>query len=131
VTPRSRATTLTLCASTLALAACLVRSTPPDVPAVLTGPTAESRAELVRVVSHALNGVPVTLADDALTVESSLIVERTRRRDPQGRPLDGRETGRPERFRLVRSGSRCVLIHEGTERRFTLASADCSARGTT
>ena len=125
----SRATIVAACASTLALAACLVRSPPPDVPALLTGPTAESRAELVRVVSHALNGAPVTLADDALTVDSTLIVERTPRRDAQGRPLDGRETGRPERFRLVRNGSRCVLIHERTGRRFTLASAACIARG--
>jgi hypothetical protein len=114
-----------------ALAACLVRSTPPDVPAVLTRPTAECRAELRRVVSGALNGTPVTLAEDALTVESTLIVERTPRRDTQGRPLDGRETGRPERFRLVRSGSRCVLVHERTGRRYALSSADCSARGTT
>jgi hypothetical protein len=112
----------------LAVAACPARPESPDVPAVLAGATAESRRELARVVSDALNGAPVTLADDALVREDTLVVERAARRDPEGRPLDGRETGRPERFRLVRSGSRCVLVHETTGRRFTLSAATCSPR---
>jgi len=98
------------------------------VPAVITNPTAESRAELSRVVSGALDGVTVTIADDALTREDTLIIERAVRRDAQGRPLTGRDTGRPERFRLVRSGERCVLVHERTGRRWTLESTTCSPR---
>lgn len=112
----------------LAVAACPARPEPEDVPAVLTRATAESRSELARVVSEALSGAPLTLADDALVHEDTLIVERATRRDPERRPLDGRETGRPERFRLVRSGSRCVLVHETTGRRVTLSSATCSPR---
>ena len=95
---------------------------------MITNPTAQSRAELVRVVSRALNGASVTIADDALTGDSTLIVERAARRDAQGLPLDGRETGRPEQFRLVKNGSRCVLVHERTGRRWTLASTSCSPR---
>lgn len=110
----------------LGLAALQTCSAPPDVPALITTPTAESRAELARAVSRALNGAPITLADDALTRESTLIVERARARDLDGRPLTGRETGRPQRFRLVKSGSRCVLVHEGSGRRWTLASVTCS-----
>lgn len=110
------------------MAACPARPGPPDVPAVLTRVTTESRAELVRVVSDALNGASVTLAADALVHEDTLIVERAPRRDAEGRPLDGRDTGRPERFRLVSSGSRCVLVHERTSRRWTLSSATCSPR---
>jgi hypothetical protein len=117
-----------LVAGALALAACAARSAPHDVPAVLTHPSAASRAELVRVVSRALNGAPVTLADDALTRDSTLIVERATHRDAEGRPLDGRETSRPEHFRLVQDGSRCVLIHERTGQRFTLAASTCSPR---
>jgi hypothetical protein len=112
----------------LALAACHARATPRDQPAVLTGPTAESRAELARVVSRALHRPSVTLADDALTADGTLVVERTVRRDAEGRPLTGRDTGRPEQFRLVRNGSRCVLVHERSGRRFTLKSASCRAR---
>ncbi len=110
----------------LFLAACQTLAARPDVPAVITNPTSESRTELARTVSRALNGAPITLADDALTRESSLIVERARPRDLDGRPLTGREVGRPEHFRLVKNGSRCVLVHEGSGRRWTLASATCS-----
>ena len=112
----------------LALAACHPRPAAQDVPAVISNPTAESHEELVRVVSRALDGAPVTIADDALTGESALIIERTVRRDAQGRPLTGRDTDRPEHFRLVRNGSHCVLVHERTGRRWTLESATCSPR---
>jgi hypothetical protein len=112
----------------LALAACAARSAPRDVPALLVSPTAASRSELTRVVSRALGGAPVTLADDALTSDGTLIVERTPRRDAQGRLLVGRETGRPEHFRLVRSGSRCVLVLERTGKRYPLTAATCAAR---
>ncbi len=112
----------------LLLAACHPRLGPPGVPAVLTNPTARSHAELVRVVSHAMNGAPVTIADSALTSGDELVVDRTERRDSRGRDLNGRETGRPERFRLVKSGSRCVLVQERTGRRWPLKSATCSPR---
>ncbi|HVO12343.1 MAG TPA: hypothetical protein VMX54_16490 [Vicinamibacteria bacterium] len=113
----------------LAGAGCHTHSAPPDVPAVLTHPSEESRAELQRVVSRALNRETVTLADDALTADGTLIVERTARRDAQGRPLQGLETrDRPEHFRLVRSGWRCVLLHENSGQRYTLKSATCATR---
>jgi hypothetical protein len=110
----------------LVLLACHGRPGPRDVPAVITEPTAESRAELRRVVSGALHGAPVTIADDALVGESTLVVERVQARDASGVPLSGRERGRPERFRLVKNASACVLVHEGSGRRFTLGAATCS-----
>jgi hypothetical protein len=117
------------CAAVIvALAGCLPHVAPRDVSAVLTNPTAQTHAELVRVVSQAMNGAPVTIANTALTADDVLIVERTIRRDARGRELNGRETGRPEHFRLVKSGSRCVLVHERTGRRWTLESATCAPR---
>jgi hypothetical protein len=110
----------------LGLAACQTCCALAGVPAVITNPTQESRAELAQAVSRALNGAPVTLADDALTRESTLIVERAAARDRDGRPLTGRQMGRPERFRLMKNGSRCVLVHEGSDHRWTLASVTCS-----
>jgi hypothetical protein len=98
-----------------------------EVPAVISEPSAASRAELTRVITEAFNGVPVTLADDALTRESTLTIERTVRRDAQGRPLDGRDPGRPEQFRLVKAGADCVLVHENSARRWTLHEATCAA----
>ena len=109
------------------LAACRTSppSPPPDAPAIIVKPTPESRAALVEAVSTALNGAPVTLADDALTSGSTLVIQRTPRRDPSGLPIDGRDVGFPERFRLVRSAGQCVLVHEATGRRFALPATDC------
>jgi outer membrane lipopolysaccharide assembly protein LptE/RlpB len=116
-----------LAGALLAVAGCHARAAG-DVPAALTQPTAESRAELERVVGEALNRSSVTLAADALVADGVLVVDRAVRRDAQGRPLQGRETGRPERFRLVRNGADCVLVHEASGRRFRLKSATCSPR---
>ncbi len=115
-------------AAALVLAGCAPRLAPADVPAVLTNPSPRTRDELARTVSRALNGAPVTIADSALTADDALIIERTERRDAQGRDLNGREPGRPERFRLVKSGSHCVLVQERTGRRWPLESATCAPR---
>ena len=90
-----------------------------DVPAQILDSTVESRAELLGVVSDALNGRAVTIADDALTNDSLLITEP--------KHLTGRDLGRPEHFRLVLSGSRCVLVHQETESRFELTKTSCAA----
>ena len=115
-------------AGLLCLAACATVSPQRDVPALITSPSPKSHAELVRVVSRVLNGASITIADDALTRDSALIIERARARGADGAPLTGRDTGRPEHFRLVKNGSRCVLVHERSGKRFTLASASCSPR---
>lgn len=101
------------------------REPPSDAPAVIVRPTAQSRASLVGAVASAL-GATVTLRDDALTQESSLTLERLRRRDPQGHPAQGRDLGMPERFLLVLSAGRCVLVHERTGRRFPLEATECA-----
>jgi hypothetical protein len=96
-----------------------------EVPALIVNPTAESRAALLQAVRSALNGASVTLADEALTGESTLAIERTVRRDAAGRRVQGRELGLPERFRLVKSGGSCVLVHERTGRRSVLDHTQC------
>jgi len=98
------------------LSACASSFAQPDVPAVIANPTGESRAQLARAVSGALNGAPVRLADDALTKDSLLIIEG---------PHTGRDLGKPEHFRLVKSGRDCVLVHERSGTRTTLASTTC------
>ena len=106
-------------------AAALLSATAQDRPAVIVNPTPEGRAALLEAVRSALGGVQVALADDALTRDSVLVIERTARRDPAGRRLQGRELGTPERFRLVKSGPSCVLIHERTGRRIALDDTEC------
>ena len=110
----------------VSLVACRTASARPDVAAVVAEPGAESRAELAAAVGAALGGIPVRLSDDALTRESTLVLERARQRDPSGLPAQGRERGVPERFRLVKNGADCVLIHERTGQRFTLRETTCA-----
>jgi hypothetical protein len=105
------------------LAACASSSPRPDslegaVPAVIVEPTPKSRAALLQAVTDALGQEPL-LADDALTRESVLLVER--------RHVEGRERGTPERFRLLLAGGRCVLVHERTGQRAPLVDTRCAA----
>ena len=96
-----------------------------EQPAVIASPTAESRAELARVVAVALNGQPVTLADDALTRDSVLMIERRTPPGPQGRAATGRTLEAPDRFTLVLRGSQCVLVRVADGRAFDLDVAKC------
>lgn len=115
-----------LCASVLALTcACQMLPAAEARPAVLTHPTAETRAELSRVVSEALHRAPVRLAEDALTHDSVLIIGRAEARDATGLPLQGRELDRPQHFRLVEQAAHCFLIQESTGKRWRLRSATC------
>ena len=112
-------------ASLITLAACQTRLQANDLPAVLESTTAASRAELVNVVSAALNGLKVMLGDDALLNSSSLIIERKQQRDIQGRTDSGRVMETPEIFDLVIIGSSCVLIRRRDESRYDLKQAVC------
>lgn len=100
------------------LLGCKTYAVQDDVPARISKPTAESRAELIGVISEALNGRVTTIADDALTNNSQLIIEP--------KHLTGRDFRRPEHFRLVLSGKRCVLVHQETESRFELTNTSCA-----
>jgi hypothetical protein len=96
-----------------------------EQPAVISAPTAESRAELARVVSAAFNGQPVTLADDALTRDSVLTIERRTPPGDQGRAATGRTLGTPERLNLVLRGTRCFLVRAADGREWELNQAQC------
>ena len=121
----------TLCtaiAGPLAFAACSAAPPPAgERAAVLVDPTPQVKAELRQFVSAALNGVPVLLADSALTQSPVLSIERAQARDTLGRPLSGRELGQPEVFRLLRSGGQCLLVHERSGRRFVFTTSACAA----
>lgn len=107
--------------------ACNSAPVQPDVPAVIVEPDDSSRAELRQVISTALNGADITLADDALTLESSLSIEHPQHRGIEQQPLRGRDLGRPETFHLVLDGSQCVLVHDNTELRWLLLDTECRA----
>jgi antitoxin (DNA-binding transcriptional repressor) of toxin-antitoxin stability system len=103
------------------------RAEPANIPAVIVDPSAESRSELSRVVREALHGVPVTLADDALTTTNLLAIEHASPRDSAARRLNGRELSRPETFELFKRESHCVLVRSKTGHAWTLHHTRCAA----
>ena len=112
-----------VCAIALTLSGCATSVAQPDVPAIIAGPTAESRAELRAAVASVLKVPDVTLADDALTRDSTLIIERTTIRDAHNRPLTGRDYGKPHVFDLVMSAGQCVLVNRSDASRTVLTKA--------
>ena len=110
---------LVLLGAIFSLCTCKAISKEADVPAHISNPTTESRTELLRVVRAALNTSRVTLADDALTNDSVLIIEP--------KHLQGRDLRKPNHFRLMLSGANCVLIHQETAARSTLTRTTCTA----
>ncbi len=85
------------------VAACATAPPAQDVPAVIAEPTPESRAELIRVVSEALS----RRAAHPRRRRAHPREHADRRAGPGPRPrrhapAQGRETGRPEHFRLVK-----------------------------
>jgi hypothetical protein len=133
--PNAPNVTAVLRAVCLALAAChgsqaeVEAPAVVDTPAVVVHPTPEGHAAIEQAVYVVLQR-PVTVADDALTSDGVLIVERTWVSDPSGHPANGRElgAGTPERFHLVLSGDRCILVHDRTNRRAALVGAQCAPR---
>jgi hypothetical protein len=114
-----------LASAALTVAACGTVSAQ-EQPAVIARSTQASRSELSRVVTAAFNGLTVTIADDALTRDSVLTIERREPRDAQGRPVGGRILEKPEQFRLVLRGSECDLVRQSDQRRWRLTETVCA-----
>ena len=98
-----------------------------EQPALITAPTDASRAELKRVVTAAVGGQGVTLADDALTRDSVLTLERRTPPGPQGQAATGRTLEAPQQFRLVLRGTDCFLVSTADAREWALREAMCVA----
>ncbi|MEX2963059.1 hypothetical protein [Microbulbifer sp. TYP-18] len=96
-----------------------------ELPALLVQSTAENRAELQRVLSSALNGAPVLVAEDAFTRESILVIQRSPPQEFRQGPLQGRDMGHPERFRLMMDDGGCWLKRLADGSRWKLEGIDC------
>lgn len=96
-----------------------------DLPATLVDTTAQTRSELNQVVSLALLGVDVTLADDALTKTSLLVIERRKPQNISSDRIMGRDLSTPDQFRLVTNGGQCILVHQKNGKRYLLSLASC------
>jgi hypothetical protein len=115
--------------ATMMMFACKNSRSGEAVPARITEPTAETRAELARLVSTALHDATVVLADNALTDNSQLIIERRQFRDQNNNPVMGRNLnpGPIEHFRLLLKNGLCVLVQQSTGNRWTLEKTHCIA----
>lgn len=110
----------------IALGACAQVPARAAQPAVLEAGDEFSHAVLAATLQKVL-GRPVTLAPDALTRESSLVIEPVPAR-VDGQRIDGREmTPRIERFTLQKQGANCVLLREGNPEPVPLPGAHCRA----
>ena len=116
---------IALAALAVTFAAC--KNVAPDVDqaAVIVNPDAASRAALQESVNAALH-TDVTLAEDALTETSLLIIEQKVPQSIEGSPAQGRNMEMPIQFRLVANGSECVLIDQRDMTRAVLADTVCS-----
>jgi hypothetical protein len=116
---------IALAALAVTFAAC--KNVAPDVDqaAVIVNPDAASRAALQETVDAALH-TDVTLADDALTATSILVIERKAPQSIEGSPAQGRNMEMPIQFRLVANGSECVLIDQRDMTRVVLTDTVCS-----
>ena len=112
---------------TSGVVACQTVATAYDKPARITAPTDASRAALQQTDNAVLN-TNVTLADDALTDSSLLIVERAIPRSMDGSPAQGRNMEMPFQFRLVINGDDCILIDQRDESRHVLPDTSCIAQ---
>ncbi|MGQ9426854.1 hypothetical protein ACXYTJ_12730 [Gilvimarinus sp. F26214L] len=117
--------TILLAVTCLLLVACKKGTLQHEVPAVLSEPGPEVRAELRKTVAAAMNRESILLAEDALVTSSQLIVERKVQRDPQGGRILGRDLGEPEHFRLSQRDGACVLEQQSSGRSWVLKSARC------
>ena len=69
-------------------------------------------------------GVPVELAGDALTKDSLLVIE-PKPALIDGRPINGREQRRPDRFTLLLVKGKCMLRRESSGKLLALKGATC------
>lgn len=116
-----------LAGAALAVLACTTLAAG-EQPALIERPTPQSKAELTRVLGEAFNGRSVTLADDALTRDSTLVIERRALKGLEGDPAGGRSLETPEQFRLVLRDGRCELVRASDQRRWALTETRCVAK---
>ena len=109
------------------LVACSTPAIQADIPALLTNPGEDTRLEIEQSLSAALDGAKITIAPDALTHSSVLMIEHGMSRSIDRLPELGRNPGRPEHFQLVIDGPQCVLVHQRTGLHWILKKTACVA----
>lgn len=108
------------------LAGCQTMADADDKAAIIVDPDDASRAALQSTLDGILNTV-VTIAPDALTQSSTLVIERNPPRSLQNPNPQGRNMDTPMQFRLVKNGRDCILIDERDKSRHLLENTTCES----
>jgi len=95
-----------------------------DQAAVLSKSSVDVRAEIAEAVSKALNGRKVLISQNSLMDTNRLIIER-RSAMHQGISVMTRDMPMPDHFRLMMTGTSCVLVHEQTGETYPLSRVAC------
>jgi hypothetical protein len=119
-----RASLSAAAAAMVFLSGCTMSSSAGIAPPLVLESSAQSHAALERAVASLL-GRQVMLANDALTHDSTLVIDRVTHRDPTGRRIDAREDPGPEIFRLKMQGSECLLVRQRTQESVRLDNVRC------
>jgi hypothetical protein len=117
---------LLIAALAVGVGGCQTVATEHDEAAHIINADDASRAALQRAVNDALN-THVTLADNALTETSLLIIERSPPRNMQSVPALGRNMDVPIQFRLVINREDCILVDQRDRSRYILEDTTCEA----
>ena len=117
---------LLIAALAVGVTGCRTVATEHDRAARIVNADDNSRAALQRAVNDALH-TNVTLADNALTESSLLIIERSPPRSMQNLPTQGRNMDVPIQFRLVINRDDCILIDQRDRSRYLLEDTKCEA----
>jgi len=105
---------------------CQTMGSDADQPARIVNADDASRAALQATINGILH-TEVTLAENALTDSSMLIIERNPPRTMQNPNPQGRIMDEPIQFRLVINDSDCILIDQRNESRYVLQDTKCLA----
>jgi hypothetical protein len=107
-------------------AGCAAASGAATRPARLVQPAPEACLAQIQDFAAAVTGQRITLGPTVFSIGDELVLERSTRRDAQGRPLDGRErAAAPQVFRLTLRGALCVVSHPDSARKAELAACTC------
>ncbi len=98
------------------------------VDAIILNPSVASQEELLSVTKEALNRSHIVLADNALTTDSILIIDRDLKNDLSGDYAMGRRFDQPIKFRLLKKNGQCILIQENTDKYWVLQQTQCAVK---
>ncbi|MCP4488405.1 MAG: hypothetical protein GY820_13950 [Gammaproteobacteria bacterium] len=94
-------------------------------PALLEEVTDEVLTEIRQVISAALHGRKVIIADNVFTRSSKLIIQRKRHLDASGNPVQTRVDEAPFIYQLLKQNNSCFIEEASSSRRYILLQAKC------